>query len=210
MQKATTTERYPLASAYIHLPEKEIIRRCQAGDCEAFNVLISRYENRVINLTVRYLHDYHQAMDAAQEVFVKIYKNIKNFKGNSAFNTWVYAVTTNHCFNILAKKKRALSSPKNISLDEAQENMPVIALDSKSRRPDEEVQTKELNQRVRAAIAELPVDQQQMIILFHYENLSYEEIAEIVEAPISTVASCLFRARQNLRKILARKGGRRK
>ncbi|MBN1596434.1 sigma-70 family RNA polymerase sigma factor [candidate division FCPU426 bacterium] len=201
-----TQDGYPLADAFVNLPEKALVAQCQAGNLEAFNVLISRYENKVLNLTYRYLRDYHQALDETQEVFVKVYKHIGHFKGRSAFGTWLYAVTTNHCFSVLAGRKRTPSANRAFSLDEAQAGkMQALTCDPKAELPDRQMLAREQHRELQSAIAELPPDQQQAIILCHFEELTYEEIGEIMGAPVGRISSCIFRARQNLKRILMRK-----
>lgn len=199
---------YPVAPDYEALPEKELISRCQSGNLEAFNVLISRYEERVINMALGYLRDYHQAVDEAQEIFLKVFRKINSFKGNSAFATWLYRVTANHCFNA-AKRNRRHGQGYTVSLDREDEDgrLPVLR-DSKAVNPEDVYARKQTRQQLAELIQHLPDLQRQMIVLCHFENMSYVEIAEIMEVPATTVRSSLFRARQRLKQLLEKKGER--
>jgi RNA polymerase sigma-70 factor (ECF subfamily) len=202
-------QRYPLAPKYEALAEKELIEYCQRGDLEAFNVLISRHETRVINLAMHYVRDYHQAVDEAQEVFLKIFRKINAFKGDSAFATWLYRVTTNHCLNALKRSERR-GKGHSFSLDQENEEGQISVLrDSKSVSPDEVYAQKELRRHLVDLIHKLPDTQRQVVMLCHYEHMSYTEIAEVLELPVSTIRSCLFRARQRLKEWLEKKGDRR-
>jgi RNA polymerase sigma-70 factor, ECF subfamily len=200
--------RYPLAPAYEGLTEKELISRCQGGELEAFNVLISRYENRVINMAMHYVREYHQAVDESQEIFLKIFRKIGSFKGDSAFATWLYRVTANHCLNALRKRKNP-GKGYPLSLDQENEDGQVPVLrDSKIVSPEEVYAQKELRRHMVELIQKLPEPQRQAIILCHYEHMSYTEIAEVLELPVSTIRSALYRGRQRLKEWLEKKGGR--
>ncbi len=199
---------YPIAPGYETLSEKELVERCQNGDLEAFNVLISRYETRVINMAMRYMRDYHQAVDESQEIFLKVFRKINSFKGDSAFATWLYRVTANHCMNALKRHQRR-GKGYTLSLDQENQSGQVPVLrDSKSLNPDETYAEKELRREMVGLIEALPDTQRQAIMLCHYEHLSYTEIAEVMELPVSTIRSCLFRARQRLKEWIEKKGGR--
>jgi len=202
--------KYPVHPAYADLPESDIIARCRQGDLEAFNVLISRYETRVLNLTLRYLRDYHQAVDETQEIFVKVFRKIGLFKGEAAFGTWLYRITSNHCFNVLKQKRSGFGDrQKMISLESAQQGRyPQVWQDARAPKPDEVLAQEELRQLLLELIEHLAPVQRQVIVLRHFEHLSYEEIAAIMELPVTTIRSCLFRARKRLRILLTKKRGK--
>lgn len=194
-------------TAYETMDEEELIACCQNGDLEAFNILISRHEERVLNQAARYLTDYQTAVEAAQEIFIKVFKKINMFKGESSFKTWLYKITSNHCLNVIEKRKRQYYY-QHMSLNgQGDKDPPLQQEDLRSKRADEILEDKQLAVAVHDAIAHLPQDQQQLIILRHYEELSYEEIAQIMKIPASTVCSGLYRARQRLKQIIGRQGG---
>lgn len=198
---------HPLHRDYVQLPEMVLVAHCQQGELEAFNVLISRYEHKVYNLALRYLREPHSALDEAQEIFLKVFRRIRSFRGRSAFGTWLYRVATNHCLHALEKRKHRPTHRAH-SLDDTQETQVWHWLeDPKAVRPDQALIEKELSHQMSEAIARLPPDQQQVIILCHYEEMSYEAAAKVLEVPVTTVASCLHRARQQLRRSFAPKGG---
>ena len=199
-----------LEKNYEKMAEPDIISSCQEGDLEAFNELIRRYEKRVLNTAFRYLRDYQEAVDAAQEIFLKVFRKLSSFQGRSSFGTWLYRVVNNHCLNVRQKHQQPYwGRSQMLSLDTAREdNAEYLLSDSKISPPDVVYDRKKLEQEMAAAIARLPDDQRQVIILRHYENLRYEQIAGIMEQPVTTICSCLHRARQRLKKILEKKEGR--
>jgi len=203
--------KYTVKPEYEALNEKDLVGRCQSGDLEAFNVLISRYETRVLNMSLRYLRDYHQAVDETQEIFLKIFRKINLFKGDSAFGTWLYRITANHCLNVIKSQRSASSGrDKTVSLDVAQEeNYQGVLRDSKAERPDEVYARAELRRTISGLLVKLPASHRQVVILRHFEQMSYDEIAKVMELPVSTVRSCLFRARKQLKRMFERRGGMR-
>lgn len=204
-------ESYPIHPEYAGLNEPDLVGRCQAGDLEAFNVLISRHETRVLNMAVRYLRDYHQALDETQEIFLKVFRKIRLFKGRSAFATWLYRITANHCLNVIKTDRGPGAVHRHaVSLDEArEENFQDLLRDEHAPKPDEASAWSELRETIVELIEKLPDQQRQVILLCHFEHLSYEEIGEVLEVPLTTVRSCLHRARQRLKRLLAKRGVRR-
>lgn len=202
---------YPIREDYQTLDEGRLVARCQAGDSEAFNVLISRYETRVLNMSLRYLRDYHQAVDETQEIFLKVFRKINLFRGDSAFGTWLYRITANHCLNVIkSRQSKVRGRNQTVSLDAAQDaNIQGWLRDPKAERPDEAYARAELRRTLTALLDKLPVHQRQAVMLCHFEHMSYEEIAEVMQLSVSTVRSCLFRARLHLRKLFRKRGGAR-
>ena len=159
-----------------------------AGDADAFEQLVRKYERPVLSTIYRYVGDRVAAEDVAQEVFLKVWRRAKSFKGRSSFSTWLYRVVVN--LNFRRKRARA----KNVPLDEA-----VAAADP---RWDERLDGARKAAAVRAAVDELPPRQRMALILSRFEGRSYREIAEIMRTSTSSVESLLFRARRALKKKL--------
>ncbi len=179
----------------------ELVRRVQAGDKSAFDVLVLKYQQKVINLVTRYVHDPHIAMDVSQESFIKAYRGLKNFRGDSAFYTWLYRISINTAKNYLVSKKRRMPDD-DIDAQEAEQYDGGGKLREIST-PEREALTDEIQATVQSAIDALPDDLRIAIILRELEGLSYEEISETMSCPIGTVRSRIFRARESIEAELA-------
>ncbi len=184
------------------MTEQEMISRCKNGDRDAFNVLMEKYQKQVFNIAYGMLSDYEDASDAAQEVFIKIYKSIASFKGESSFTTWMYRICSNVCNDILRKRQRRGVS---VSLDSDDENDSAMQLPSESATPEEQLELNERQKAVREAINALPAEYKEIIVYSDMQQLSYDEIAAILKCPKGTVKSRLNRARTALRKKLLSK-----
>jgi len=178
----------------------ELVRRVQSGDKAAFDVLVIKYQQKVINLVTRYVHDPHIAMDVSQESFIKAYRGLKNFRGDSAFYTWLYRISINTAKNHLVSKSRRMPDD-DIDAQEAEQYEGGDKLRDIST-PENELLSSEVQQTVQAAIEALPDDLRIAITLRELEGLSYEEISEAMECPIGTVRSRIFRARESIEKEL--------
>jgi len=179
----------------------ELVKRVQAGDKSAFDVLVLKYQQKVINLVMRYVHDPHIAMDISQESFIKAYRGLKNFRGDSAFYTWLYRISINTAKNHLVSKSRRMPDD-DIDAQEAEQYEGGGKLREKST-PENELMTQEIHSTIKNAIDALPDDLRIAITLRELEGLSYEEISEAMECPIGTVRSRIFRARDSIEKELA-------
>jgi len=178
----------------------ELVKRVQAGDKSAFDVLVLKYQQKVINLVNRYVHDPHLSMDVAQEAFIKAYRGLANFRGDSAFYTWLYRIAINTAKNHLVSKNRRMPD-SDIDAQEAEQYGSADAL-REFATPEHEMLKDEIHQTVMTAINALPEDLRVAITLRELEAMSYEEIAEAMECPIGTVRSRIFRAREAIEKEL--------
>jgi RNA polymerase sigma-70 factor (ECF subfamily) len=171
-----------------------LVERVQKGDKHAFDLLISKYQHRIVNLVRRYVSDPDEALDVAQESFIKAYRALKNFRGDSAFYTWLYRIAINTAKNWLVAQKRR---PPLSDIDAADAEQ--YDFDSRLKEkgtPENELLKEEIRRTVNDSIAELPEDLRTAIMLREMEGMSYEEIATTMECPIGTVRSRIFRARE--------------
>jgi RNA polymerase sigma-70 factor (ECF subfamily) len=171
-----------------------LVERVQKGDKRAFDLLIQKYQHRIVSLVSRYVSDPSEAQDVAQEAFIKAYRAIKRFRGDSAFYTWLYRIAINTAKNwIVAKNRR----PPNSDIDASDAEQ--YAISSRLREtstPERELLREEIENTVFDTIAKLPEDLRTAIMLREMDGMSYEEIAITMECPIGTVRSRIFRARE--------------
>lgn len=183
------------------MTEREMIARCAKGDREAFNELIEKYQKQVFNTAYAMLSNYEDASDASQEVFIKLYRSIASFKGQSAFSTWLYTICRSVCSDMLRKRQRR---GVTLSIDSGGEEGETAAeLPSDEPSPEERCEMSERQRTVRSAIAQLSPEYREVIVYSDLEQLSYEEIAKILKCPTGTVKSRLNRARNALKKKLS-------
>jgi RNA polymerase sigma-70 factor (ECF subfamily) len=176
----------------------ELMARIGTGDHAAFRTLVVRHQNAVIGTVTKMLGNPSDAQDISQQVFLRIWRNARRYRPDAKFTTYLYTITRNLVFN----ETRRRSRKKEISSDEREENSRQQIEDSPDRRPDAELLQAELRQAVDAAIAALPETQRMAVVLRRYEQLSYEEIADVLQLSVSAVKSLLFRARSALRETL--------
>ncbi|OQX01643.1 MAG: RNA polymerase sigma factor RpoE [Thiothrix lacustris] len=182
------------------LTDLELVQRVQSGDKRSFDVLVLKYQHKVVSLVLRYVHDHDTAQDVAQEAFIKAYKGLKNFRGESAFYTWLYRIAINSAKNYLVSQNRRLPD-NDIDAHEAEQFEGDSALKEYAT-PERELLTAEIQATVSKAIEDLPEDLRTAIMLRELEGMSYEEIAETMDCPIGTVRSRIFRARESIDKVL--------
>ncbi|MDE7245327.1 MAG: sigma-70 family RNA polymerase sigma factor [Oscillospiraceae bacterium] len=179
---------------------EELVRAAAAGDAGAFEQLVRLYEKKVYALALRMCGNPEDASDAAQEAFLSAWKGLPNFRGESGFSTWMYRLTTNAAIDHLRKGKR---QREETSLDDSETP---LHIPDQSPGPQESAEGAELREAVTAGLQALSEDHRKILILREYQELSYEEIADVLDMDLGTVKSRISRARQALRKILLKKG----
>lgn len=174
--------------------DKTLVRRVQQGDRNAFNLLVRKYQYRIANLVSRYVHDPSEVEDVTQEAFIKAYRALSDFRGDSAFYTWLYRIAVNTAKNHLVSQGRR---PPNVDVDAERAEQLDLGRQMRERAtPDALLMSDELAERVSSALEALPDDLRAAITLREIEGLSYEEIAQVMDCPIGTVRSRIFRARE--------------
>jgi RNA polymerase sigma-70 factor (ECF subfamily) len=180
--------------------DQELVRRVQAGDQSAFNLLVLKYQHRVLKLVGRFVNDPTEAEDVAQEAFLKAYRALASFRGDSAFYTWLYRIAINTAKNALVSQRRR---PVDFDLDlQDPDQYERQARLKEADTPEGVLLTDEIRAVVEQAMEELPEDLRTAIVLRELEGLSYEEIAEAMDCPVGTVRSRIFRAREAIDKKL--------
>jgi RNA polymerase sigma-70 factor, ECF subfamily len=174
--------------------DKELVRRVKKGDKQAFDLLFSRYQHKIINLVSRYLRDQDDVQDVAQEAFIKAFRALPSFRGDSAFYTWLYRIAINTAKNhIVARSRRPPGSDLDVEDAEFLDGSDVLR---ESESPDALLARDELSAAIDVAISQLPEDLRSAVTLREFDGLSYEQIAQIMECPVGTVRSRIFRARE--------------
>jgi RNA polymerase sigma-70 factor (ECF subfamily) len=174
--------------------DQELVSRVQQGDKKAFDLLVMKYQLRVSKLVSRFLRNPSDVPDVVQDAFIKAYKALPNFRGESAFYTWLYRIAINTAKNHLVSQSRK-SPANNIDAQEAEDYGASEWLKEYAT-PEREVLATELNTVIQETMAALPHDLREAISLREIEGLSYEEIAAVMDCPIGTVRSRIFRARE--------------
>ena len=170
-----------------------LVQRAQKGDKTAFDLLVRKYQHRIAAVVSRFVRDYAECQDVVQESFIKAYKSLPGFRGESQFYTWMYRIAVNTAKNHLASQKRRPTG--SVDLADAEHLEGGIYMQDNDT-PEHELLREELAQVVSKALAQLPEEIRQAITLREMEGLSYEEIAEVMNSPVGTVRSRIFRARE--------------
>jgi RNA polymerase sigma-70 factor (ECF subfamily) len=183
-----------------HGTDHDLVLRAKAGDKHAFDLLVLKYQQKVANLIGRYIRDPSEVLDVSQDAFIKAYRALAGFRGDSAFYTWLYRIAVNTVKNHLVSQGRR---PPGDDLDaETAEQMDMGGRLRENATPERQLLTDEIAQTVQRALDELPEDLRTAIVLRELEGLSYEEIAHAMDCPIGTVRSRIFRAREAIDKRL--------
>jgi len=176
--------------------DQQLVERAQGGDKQAFDLLVIKYQRRLVRLLSQFIRDSAEVEDIAQETFIKAYKSLSSFRGDSAFYTWLYRIGINAAKNFLvAQKRRASNTSNNFDIEDA-ENFEEGGQLRELSTPESELISKQIAQTVNQALNELPEELCTAITLREIEGLSYEEIASVMNCPTGTIRSRIFRARE--------------
>lgn len=188
----------PRVAVRAELDDTNAVARAKSGDIEAFEYLVKRYRNEVFALSYHFLRNREQAWDVAQEVFIKAYNALAQFRGDASFKTWLMRITANQCKDFL--KKRRLET---VSFDDGR-----LAEHAQSHllAPDRSLEATEIGEAIQKAIGKLSHKHKTAFILREFEGLSYEEMAQVMECSMGTVMSRLHHARKRLQKSLTQMG----
>jgi len=175
--------------------DQELVERAQKGDKRAFELLVMKYQRKLARLLSRMVRDAAEVEDISQETFIKAYRALPGFRGESAFYTWLYRIAVNTAKNYLVARKRRAPTTTSFDNEEA-EGFEEAELLRETATPEAELQSKQIARAVNQAVDALPEDLRTAITLREIEGLSYEEIAQMMDCPIGTVRSRIFRARE--------------
>jgi RNA polymerase sigma-70 factor, ECF subfamily len=174
--------------------DKELVRRVQKGDRRAFDLLFSRYQHKIHGLVSRYVRTSDEIDDVVQEAFIKAYRALPRFRGESAFYTWLYRIAINTAKNYLVARSRR---PPDVDVDATDaEHLDGYDALRETENPENNLARDELEQAINGAIRALPDDLRSAVTLREFDGLSYEQIAQIMDCPVGTVRSRIFRARE--------------
>ncbi|SFF94682.1 RNA polymerase, sigma-24 subunit, RpoE [Duganella sp. CF458] len=176
-------------------PDRELVERARAGERAAFDLLVARYQRRLLRLVLRLLRDPAEAEDVVQETFLKAYRALPRFRGEAAFYTWLYRIALNGARNAILRRRQR-SAPQGVAPSQLVAPVPEIGT------PESMLLSKQVMLAIDAALEALPLELRSAIVLREIEGLSYEEIAQIMECPLGTVRSRIFRAREAIARRL--------
>lgn len=187
------------------MTEQELVARAQRGDQEAFARLVEADQNKIYTLALRLTGHPEDAADLAQEAFLRAWRSLPSFQGDSSFSTWLYRLASNLCIDFLRREKRRKSAAA-VSLDDEEENAPPLEVPDHRFTPESELERRELRAAVARGLSQLSDDHRQVLVLRELDGLSYAEIAARLELEEGTVKSRIARARLALRNILLADG----
>ena len=183
-------------------PERDIrlMEKVRAGDMDAFRELVETHQHRVIGTVTRMLGDAHEAEDLSQQIFVRVWKSAPRWEPTAKFTTWLYTILSNLVFNECRRRARHKTTSLDAATDDA--DHPQQFADGNVKSPDTTMLDEEMQDAIERSIQELPEQQRMAVIMRRYQDVSYEEIAEVLDLTVPSVKSLLFRARTELREKL--------
>ena len=186
--------------------DEELMMRCRNGDMSAFELLVMRYKDLIVNFICRSIGDYHRAEDLAQETFIRVFKNASRYEPKSQFKNWIYLIATNLCRNEIRNRNRRNTSFLDDFVPEEGDIDHSYLMRDVSDLPDELYEKKEQQLIIQQTLNHLPENQRLALTLVTYQNLRYDEIAEVLDCSVSAVKSLIHRARRNMKKFLLEVG----
>ncbi len=184
-----------------------LVKRVRSGDQRAFKLLVERYQRKVYSVALGMLKDREEAYDVSQEAFVKVYKYLDHFKGDSSFYTWLYRITVNVCIDVIRRRKAGgktedVEFDETLQVDSAEAHLG--ALGSRlGTNPQKSALRRELAEKIQEALEQVPEKHRAILLLREIEGMSYEDLARVLDIPKGTVMSRLFHARLKVQKILS-------
>lgn len=185
------------------MSDEELVEKIKKGDIDAYEEIIKKYENKVCGIIYHMIKNQNDVEDLAQEVFIKVYKNLSKFKGDSSLYTWIYKITVNLCLDEVKKRKNIIYLDEKLEIEDGELER---ELPSSDKTQVELYEEKELKEKLHKCIGKLPEKQRVMIVLRDIKGFSYEEISEITSVKLGTVKSQINRARLKLKELLDKEG----
>ena len=186
--------------------DEDLMMDCKKGDMSAFELLVRRYQDAIINYIHFSINDYHRAEDLAQETFLRVFKNASRYEVKASFKSWLYTIATNLTRNEIRNRARRNTYFLEDLVNENEDVYHSVYMIDESLQPDLLLEKKERQQIIKKAMKMLPENQSMALTLVTYQELSYEEIAEILNCSLGSVKSLIHRARQNIKDILIKLG----
>lgn len=185
------------------MSDEELVEKVKKGDVDAYEEIVKKYENKVFGIVYHMIKNQNDVEDLAQEVFIKVYKNLSKFKGDSSLYTWIYKITVNLCLDEMKKRKNIIYLDEKLEVEDGELER---ELPSSDKTQVELYEEKELKENLHKCIGKLPEKQRVMIVLRDIKGFSYEEISEITSVKLGTVKSQINRARLKLKELLDEEG----
>ncbi len=186
--------------------DEDLMMKCRKGDIGAFELLVRRYQNPLINYIHRFINDYHRAEDLSQETFLRVFKSASRYKPTASFKSWLYTIATNLCRNEIRNRSRRNTCFLEELVEEGEDVYHTEIMQDTRYLPDVLLEKKEQRQIIRKTLAQLPDNQRVALTLVTYQDLRYEEVAEILGCSVGAVKALIHRARQKMKKLLIKAG----
>ena len=186
--------------------DEDLMMKCRKGDLSAFELLVRRYQDPLINYIHRSINDYHRAEDLSQETFLRVFKNASRYEPTASFKSWLYTIATNLCRNEVRNRARRNTYFFEDLVEENEDIYHTDILRDTRYMPEVILKKKEQRQIIQKALAQLPENQRLALTLVTYQDLCYEEVAEILKCSVGAVKALIHRARQKMKKLLIKAG----